>query len=466
MAHKVFTLTTELPAPADQAFAWHQRPGAFERLIPPWQRVQVLKRSGSIHDRGRITLRVHAHPWPTTWELEHHDYIPGKQFADRQITGPFAFWNHRHLFETIDEQRCRLTDHIEYALPGGALGRVLAGRMIHRRLARAFAYRHRVLAADLQAHRAAHQALGKSVTIALTGSHGLIGSSLMPLLTTGGHHVIPIVRHAPSPGAQTIQWDPNRGTIDADALAGVDAVIHLAGEPIMGRWSQTKKKRIRDSRVNSTRLLAETLAKLDDKPFALVCASAVGYFGDRGDEILTEQSHPGSDFLAQLCQQWEAAVAPAVDAGIRVVHTRFGLVLSPKGGALKQMLPLFRLGLGGTLGAGDQYWPWICLNDATAVLYYALYHHALTGPVNVVSPQPVSNRQFTRTLGRVLRRPTLLPVPRLAARIAIGQFADQGLFASQRVVPQKLIDQGYAFGNTQLEPALRQMLGIGQGTSK
>lgn len=459
MAHEVFTFTSELPAPAAQVFAWHERPGAFERLAPPWQRVQVLKREGGIRDGGRLTVRVYAGPWPSTWEMEHHDYIAGRQFADRQISGPFAFWNHQHLIEPIDETRCRLTDRIEYAPPMGSLGKALGGGIIQRELQRTFAYRHQLLKDDLHAHQTARGALGRPLRIAIAGAHGLIGTSLGYLLTTGGHEVVPMVRTAGDTSVGAIQWRPEAGTVDAEALSTVDAVVNLAGEPILGRWSETRKKRIRDSRVEGTRLLAQTLARAQHKPRTLVCASAIGYFGDRGEEELTEQSDAGAGFLAEVCQEWEAAAKPAAEAGIRVAHTRFGLVLHPQGGALKQMLPPFRLGLGGVIGSGKQYWSWISLNDVTAILYRAIYDDALSGPINLVSPQPVTQRHFAKTLNRVLGRPTILSVPRLAAKLAIGELAEEGILASQRVFPQKLIDAGYAFHDPQLEPALRQMLG-------
>ena len=460
MPQESFTYSSELPASASAAFDWHLRPGAFERLAPPWQRVQVLKRSGSIQAGGQVLVRVYSSPMPTTWLVEHHDFIPGKQFADRLMQGPFKAWRHQHRIEPVDEHTCKLTDHIEYALPMGGLGSALGGGMVKRELERTFAYRHQLLAADLKAQQAARDAGLGPLRIGLTGAHGLIGESLTDLLTTTGHTVIPITRAASrSAGHDIIIWDPRASSLDPAAFQKVDAVIHLAGESIMGRWNAAKKQRIRDSRVQGTSLLAKTLASLDSKPRAFICASAIGYFGDRGDESLTEQSPPGQGFLADVCRQWEDAAQPAADAGIRVAHARFGLVLHPQGGGLKQILPIFKLGLGGVLGSGDQFWSWVSLNDVTAILHQALYDDRLAGPINVVSPEPPTNRAFTKTLGRVLRRPTVFPVPRFAARAVIGPFADEGLLASQRVIPEKLTRANYRFRDPQLEPALRLMLG-------
>lgn len=294
--------------------------------------------------------------------------------------------------------------------------------------------------------------------IAITGSTGLVGSALVPFLTTGGHQVQRIVRGKPSDGE--CQWDPNAGTIDAASLEGVDAVVHLAGENIAGgRWTAARKQRIRDSRVLGTRLLAETLARLRQPPRVLVSASAIGFYGDRGDEQLDESSAAGSGFLVEVAQQWEQATQPAADAGIRVVNARFGVILSPLGGALKTMLPPFRLGLGGVIGSGQQYMSWIGLDDAVGALHFALMTDQLRGPVNVVAPEPLTNREFTRTLGKVLHRPTIFPVPAPLARLGLGEMADHLLLCSVRVYPRRLQEQAYAFRNPDLEGALRHLLG-------
>lgn len=298
--------------------------------------------------------------------------------------------------------------------------------------------------------------------VLITGSTGLIGSSLTNFLETGGHSITRLT-HSPSVsprfGETLVYWNPKQKSIDASTLRGHDAVVHLAGENIAGRWTEKKKKEIRDSRVNGTLLLAEALATLNQPPKVLVCSSAIGYYGNRGDEILTEESLPGEGFLAEVCKEWEAATEPAIKKGIRVVHMRFGAVLSPKGGALGMMLFPFRAGFGGKIGSGDQYWSWIAIDDVIGAIYHAIIDETVAGPVNTVSPNPVTNKEFTKILGKVLNRPTLLSVPAFAARIAMGgEVADEMLLSSVRAVPIRLLDMGYDFQYPELEGALRHLL--------
>jgi uncharacterized protein (TIGR01777 family) len=287
--------------------------------------------------------------------------------------------------------------------------------------------------------------------IAVTGSTGLVGSALVPLLTDGGHDVVRMSR--PS------QWDPEKGTVDATALAGREALIHLAGENIAaGRWTGARKARIRDSRIRSTKLIADTLARMRQPPQVLISASAIGYYGDRGREVLREDSGPGTGFLADVCRQWEAATDSATRKGIRVVHLRIGVVLSAKGGALPKMLFPFKVGIGGKIGSGEQYWSWISLEDLCSAIVHCIHASGLHGPVNAVSPSPVTNLEFTRALGRVLHRPTIFPLPAFAARLVLGEMADALLLASARVEPAKLMGSRFVFGHKDLEPALEELL--------
>lgn len=296
--------------------------------------------------------------------------------------------------------------------------------------------------------------------VLVTGTSGLIGSALVPSLTTEGHTVTALVRHSIAPARKELYWNPAENLIDETHLEGFDAVVHLAGENIAARrWSDAQKKRIRDSRVNGTRLLAETLAKLLHPPRVLVCASAIGFYGDRGDEIMTEESAPGAGFLSDTCREWEAASDAAGQKGIRVVRLRFGVVLSPKGGALAKMLLPFKMGVGGKIGSGRQYMSWIALDDAVSAIHHAIANKSLTGPVNVTAPQAVTNAMFTMTLGKVLSRPTIFPLPAFAARMAFGEMADELLLASTRVQPRKLSASGYSFRYPTLEGALRHLLG-------
>ena len=298
----------------------------------------------------------------------------------------------------------------------------------------------------------------EGLDVLVSGSRGLIGSALVPALEEGGHRVRRLVRSGGASG-DAVRWDPSAGTIDAARLEGVDAVVHLAGESVQGRWTAAKKARIRDSRVQGTSLLARTLAGLPVPPRVMVSASASGYYGDRGNELLREESAPGSNFLAGVCREWEAAADPAREAGIRVVHTRAGIVLSPEGGALGPMLPVFKLGLGGKFGSGRQYWPWVAIDDVVGTILHALATDSLSGPVNVVAPDPPTNAQFTKTLGRVLSRPTIFPLPAPAARLALGQVADELLLASQRLEPARLKESGYSYRRPELGGALRHLLG-------
>jgi len=295
--------------------------------------------------------------------------------------------------------------------------------------------------------------------VVVTGSGGLIGTALMGALGARGDEVTRLVRRTPEAGEA--RWDPAGRQIDADALEGHDAVVHLAGAGIGDhRWTEAHKQAVLESRVKGTTLLAETLAGLANKPEVLASSSAVGYYGLRGDEVLTEDSGPGTGFLAEVCQQWEAATAPAEDAGLRVVHFRTGLVLSPEGGALKQMLLPFKLGIGGRIGTGRQWWSWIAIDDEVGAILHVIGADALRGPVNLTAPNPVTNAEFTKTLGRVLGRPTLLPTPTLALKVLFGGDAVEEMFlGGQRVVPAMLQASGYEFRHSALEPALRTLLG-------
>ena len=294
--------------------------------------------------------------------------------------------------------------------------------------------------------------------ILISGSHGLVGSALMNSLKDDGHDVFALVRHAPHDDAE-VEWYPERGSLALARLEQMDAVIHLAGESIAeGRWTDERKRSIRESRVKGTTLLSEALANLKHPPQTLLCASAIGYYGDRGDEILTEESVPGNDFLANVCIEWERATRTAAEKGIRVVNLRFGIILSAEGGALAKMLPPFRMGAGGRIGSGKQWMSWIALDDVVGVIKFALASDALRGPVNVVAPNPVTNSEFTKTLGRVLSRPTIFPIPAFGVRLAFGEMADALLLSSQRVEPARLKEIAYTFQYAELVGALTHLL--------
>jgi uncharacterized protein len=449
--------TSRLPVSAGEAFAWHQRPGAFERLLPPWQRAEVIGRMGELEDGGEVLLRIGWGPLTFRWRARYRDCIPGRQFADEQVEGPFGRWRHLHIFAPDGPTGCTLTDRIEYAPPLGPAGGAFSGWAIRSRIDRMLQYRHAVLQNDLMAHRAAPRT---SLSVVVSGSTGLIGSALIPFLTTGGHRVTRLVRRAPRTGE--IQWDPASNRLDPAALEDADAVVHLAGENLGARWTATRRQAIRESRVRGTRLLCQALSQLARPPRVLISASAVGVYGDRGDEVLSESSATLAarpNFLVEVAREWEAATEAARAAGIRVVLLRSGLVLSPAGGVLGRMLLPFRMGAGGRLGSGRQWMSWIAMDDAIGVIHHALITENLSGPVNATAPYPVTNREFASTLGRVLGRPAILPVPATALRLVFGEMAEVALLAGARVVPARLVRSGYQFRHAQLEGALRFVLG-------
>ncbi len=444
---------SRMPVSAEKLFAWHERPGAFERLTPPWEDVRVVERTGGIRAGDRVTIEMKVGPVRQRWVAVHRDYVEHRQFVDDQVSGPFAAWTHTHRFVPDGPSASFLEDEVEYRLPAGSAGDFLAGGFTAHSLDRMFDFRHRQTANDLSRHQAAGE---RTMRIAITGASGLIGSALVAFLTTGGHRVDRFVRRAASPGSTEIRWDPETGTLDPAALEGVDAVVHLAGESIAGRWSDSKKQAIMDSRRKGTRLLAETLARLEQRPSVLVAASAIGYYGNRGDEILTEESGPGSDFLAEVCKEWEATTEAATEAGIRVVNLRTGVILES---VLPRMLTPFKLGGGGKIGSGRQYWSWIALDDVVGAYHHALTNETLSGPVNAVGPAPVTNAEFTKTLGRVLGRPTFFPLPASVVKTMFGELGEALLLASQRVKPARLEADGFVFQETRLETALRHELG-------
>ena len=295
--------------------------------------------------------------------------------------------------------------------------------------------------------------------ILISGASGLVGAAVAQSLTNDHHEIIRLVRRAPR-SREEIEWNPDANKLDASGLNHIEAVVHLAGESIAsGRWNREKKARIRDSRVKGTRLLSETLANLSQPPRVLVSASAIGYYGDRGDEVLTEESPEGRRFLAEVCREWEAATGAAQERGVRVTMMRFGMILSERGGALTKMMPPFKMGVGGRIGSGQQFISSVALDDVVGAIIHAIGTESLTGAINMVAPNPVTNEEFTRVLGRILSRPTIFPLPAFAARLAFGEMADELLLSSARVEPRRLLESGYRFRYADLESALRSMLG-------
>ncbi len=293
--------------------------------------------------------------------------------------------------------------------------------------------------------------------VAISGASGLVGTALRKKLEQADHKIIPMVRKQSS--GEEIFWNPSSGRIDTQMFESIDVVVHLAGESIAeGRWNSEKKQRIRDSRVKGTALIADTIAGLTNKPKVFVCASAIGFYGDGRTESMDESAGPGDGFLADVCKEWEAACKPAISAGIRTVQTRFGVILSKDGGALSKMLFPFKMGGGGIVGSGNQVWSWISIDDTIGAIVHAIENESVSGPINVTAPNASTNAEFTKSLGHVLGRPTLVPLPAFAARLVLGEMADALLLASSRVIPKKLEETGYKFQHEHLEPALRHLL--------
>jgi uncharacterized protein len=420
--------------PLDDVWAWHARQGAMRRLVPPWQPMKVLAEAQSLAD-GRAVLGL---PGGLRWVARHDPagFDPPHRFVDAlSADGPTAWparvigwWRHTHEFSAVDGGT-RVHDHVDTTVPASALRST-------------FVYRHRQLADDLATHR---DAGAKQMVVAVSGASGLVGSALTAFLSTGGHTVIRL----------------RRGS--APDLSGVDAVVHLAGAPIAGRFTDAHKQAIRESRIEPTRRLAEAAARSDDGPRTFVCASAIGVYGfDRGDAQLSEDSARGDGFLADVVADWEAATAPASEAGLRVVQVRTGIVQSARGGTLRLMRPLFLAGLGGRLATGRQWLSWIGLDDLLDVYYRALYDTRLSGPVNAVAPAPVRNIDYTKALAGVLHRPAVLPVPSLGPRLLLGsQGARELAEANQRVLPTKLESLGHKFRRPRIADALAHELGHG-----
>ena len=435
-----------------EVFEWHTRPGAMTRLVPPWQPMTVVAETESLAD-GRAVLGL---PGGLRWVAQHEPsgFDPPHRFVDELSSqGPSSWpariigrWRHTHEFSEAPGGT-RVYDHVDTSVPAAALRST-------------FVYRHRQLAEDLAAHRAAADAGAQPMVVAVTGASGLVGSALSAFLSTGGHRVVRLVRR-PARNMLERQWNPSSPA--PDLLSGVDAVVHLAGASIAGRFTDGHKAAIRDSRIEPTRRLADAAALADEGPATFVSASAIGYYGfDRGDALLCEESVRGDGYLADVVADWEAATAPAAEAGLRVVTVRTGIVQSARGGTLKLMRPLFAAGLGGRLGSGEQWLSWIGLDDLLDVYYRALYDTRFTGPVNAVAPEPVRNVDYTRALAGVLHRPAMVPVPSLGPRLVLGEQGARELAqANQRVVPTKLETLGHQFRRSKVTDALAHELGHG-----
>ena len=460
MAEKQFLQCAEIPASREALWRWHTRPGAFERLSPPWENVQLASGDITIADGEQATIELRKHGVKQKWVAEHFDVAPGAQFRDRQLAGPFAFWEHLHRFDAgASPHQSMLVDEIRYRLPVSPLSDWVAGSYARKQLEAMFAYRHWVTAGDLARFgRWFAEDPPPPRRVLITGMSGLIGTALRPLLRSLGWEVRGLSRQA-DPSTNTFAWDPERGELDLAALQGVDIVIHLAGANIAGgRWTPDRRKLLRESRERPTRLLAEKLAAHVPPAAAFISMSGASCY-PFGPEAHTEDGPLGDSFLAEVVQAWETATRLAASAGWRTVHLRTGMVLTPRGGALAKMLPAFNLGAGGPVGSGEQHWSWIGLHDLLDLIITAATDSSYRGAVNAVAPQSVSSREFGQTLGKVLRRPAFAPLSTPVVKALFGSMGNETLLADNRVVPAKLQEQGFRYRTPELETCFRVLLG-------
>ena len=451
-----YTKKTRIKVPVETAFAWHENSGAIERLTPPWEKIKIISKSGGIQNGDQTFFKVKVGPFWIKWLAHHMEYEKNSMFTDIQRHGPFQFWEHNHRFHPDGDHACILEDHLRFRLPISQFSNILALKSVKRRLNTMFEYRHAVTNNDL-VHLSHY---GEKHNIVMTGSSGVLGTALVPFLRTQGHSVTRLVRQS-SKESDEAYWNPYYQEIDKQAFENVDTVIHLAGEYIgEGRWTPKKKKKIIGSRVKGTQFLAQTLCNLKKQPKTLICASAIGYYGDRGDEILTESSSKGSDFISDVCDQWEKAAAPAIDAGIRVVFLRIGVVLTPRGGALERLLPIYRSGFGLTFGDGNQVLSWISEDDFLGVVNHVIHQTQLSGPVNVTAPNPVSQKDFSKSLANIFSHPLFIRIPKWIISPIYGQMGKEVILSGNHVIPDKLIASNYSFFHPTLEDAFHHLLGL------
>lgn len=483
-AMATFQKSCSLDVPAKAAFSYHERPLALDRLLPPWQAISVQSQGEGIEKGVNVELKFRKFGFPVRLVANHTEYDPPRKFQDTLIRGPFSHWQHDHVFEDHGSH-CTLTDRIAFELPGVFRGVPWFSRPLLSDLERLFSYRHQVTQCDLAfANWSGAFAQGRALRIAITGSGGLIGRRLTSLLSVLGHTPIPVRRsryRGLTPSASSGQmasegkaitkcghhevrpsewlWDPGVGLLEPRAFEGLDGFVHLAGAEIGKRWTTAYRQELWSSRIDATQRLVRDLSQLQTPPQVFVSASGVGIYGDTGNEICSEACSPASSFLGRLAEGWENASLPLETVSTRRCIARLGIVLHPRQGALAKMLPLFKMGLGGRLGSGHQWMSWIDLDDAVSAIAWMIFRSDASGAYNLVAPTSVTNREWTRTLGRILGRPTLFPAPAPILRAMLGAMAEELLLASSRVVPARLQEAGFPFRSIELESALRFWLG-------
>jgi len=454
--------TAEYAHPVSAVWSWYDSPGAFRRIMPEWEGITPVQ-AGALMDGERTKFKVSIGPIKRMWVARHHGVVSGKVFNDVMEKGPFGAWDHEHKFVAKTDSTSSIEDTIQWRLPLHPLTFWTAPFTVKGRMDQMFAFRTARVQNDLE--RIAAFAHLPRQRILISGSTGLIGLQLCAFLSAAGHSITRLVRPStqlPSDaqGDDVVVWNDQTGEVVSGDLNGFDTVIHLAGAGIGDkRWSKARKALIESSRTVPTHNLATLLAGLDQPPKAFLCGSAIGFYGNRGDETLNESSSPGSNFLADVCRTWEAAAQPAVDAGIRTVWLRTGLVITPMGGVLQKLLLPAKLGAGGPVGNGRQQYSWISLDDQIYAIHHLMMNDTCEGAFNLTAPEPLPQKRFAKTLGRVLRRPAFAPLPGFVLKIMLGEMAQGLVLDGQRVLPERLEASGYRFQHRDLETCLRQCLG-------
>lgn len=455
MKEQVFERSVTVPVSAGRLWDWHMQPGTFERLCPPWQQLLPVSLPDKPEPGAEAHFKLRTGPFKLTWQARLGPVEPPHTFVDTQIKGPFASWRHEHRIEADGDGCSRLTDRIHYRLPLGLGAIPFFRKRGEAELKRLFNFRHERMRSDLE--RFPEDVPGKGRIVLVTGSTGLIGSRLVPYLRTLGFRVRGLSR-TPS-GEDQFFWDPANGKIDPEALEDVFAVVHLAGENIAsGRWTEKRRRRILQSRVDGTRTLVDALSAREQRPEVLVSASGANTYASSGG-LQDESSSSGDGFLSEVCRRWEAEAFSARNSGIRTVCLRTGVVLDPQGGALAKLLPVFQMGLGGPIGNGRQGFPWIAVDDLIDIYVEAILNTRVDGPVNAVHPDVVDQGTFSKVLGNVLHRPAFLPLPAFVVKAVFGQMGRETLLGSLFLEPGRLQKEAFEFRHASLKAALGLLLG-------
>ena len=452
-----FTRSSPMPASRGDLAHWHMREGALQRMLPPWEEVDVVKAPVPMVDGAIAEFILHKGLLPIRWIARHEQVDPATGFVDIQVRGPFRRWRHQHRFEERGASSA-ITDDIQYELPVPPVGSIVGGWLVRGDLERAFRFRHRRLANDLHRHQECAALSG--LCVGITGASGLVGRQLQAFLTTGGTSVKRLTRGSASASRGEIQWNPGGERVATAPFESLDAIVHLAGANLADeRWTPARKEVLRESRIAATRHLCTLLAGLERKPKVLVCMSGIGIYGTEHGRTVDERDMAGSDFIAQLARDWEAAAQPAIDAGIRVVFLRAGMVVTAAGGAVAKMRTPFLFGAGGPIGSGKQGISWIASDDLLGMIATAIVDGRWAGPVNAVAPEAVEQRQFAKALGRSLRRPAIAPMPAAVVRMLFGEMGESLLLRGQFAQPTRATELGFRWDFPLLQDALDFELG-------